>query len=94
VKLLVAAHPDSARYVLEGRLPIHLAVENGWPCHDLLLCVHPEALNIRDQATGFVPFQSAAMSEAGDLSLDVTFELFRADPVNALIQQSRIGTEA
>jgi hypothetical protein len=83
VKLLLAAHPASARHTLKGRLPIHVAVENGWPCHDLLLSVYPEALDARDPATGFVPFQAAANSDGSGLSLDVTFELFRANPVHA-----------
>lgn len=82
IKTLLSAHPTSARHpALGGRLPIHLAVENGWPCHDLLLSVYPEALGVPDPVTGLLPFQSAASSHAvSDLSLDVTFELFRANP--------------
>jgi len=86
VKLLISAHPDSARLPFSnGSLPIHVAVANGWPCHDLLLAVYPKALDIVDPVTGLVPFQAAATSDAVPvLSLDVTFELFRANPVNAL----------
>jgi len=84
VKILLSAHPASARHPFpNGRLPIHAAVQNGWPCHDLLLSVYPESLDIRDPVTGFVPFQAAASSgSVPGLSLDVTFELFRANPAN------------
>merc|ERR1712150_289918 len=97
VKLLLAAHPKSARQSLKGgRLPIHLAIENGWPCHDLLLSVFPESLNIRDPANKLAPFQAAANSDAQEFSLDVTFELFRANPVHAALarQGSQVGTKA
>jgi hypothetical protein len=99
VKILLAANPSSARYCLKGRLPIHVAVENGWPCHDLLLSVYPEALDIRDPATGFVPFQAAASSGGNSVSglpsLDVTFELFRANPMYAASQhESRLEISA
>ena len=73
-----------------------MAVVNGWPCHDLLLSVYPESLDIQDPMTGFVPFLGAAAAASvidvttngGDsgepgLSLDMTFELFKANPVHA-----------
>jgi hypothetical protein len=98
VKLLLVAHPLSARHLIRGRLAIHMAVENGWPCHDLLLSLYPESLDIRDPATGFVPFQVAASSKAGGISLDVTFELFRANPMHVdrrlAHQGPRVGAQA
>lgn len=84
VMLLLAACPSSARHpAWGGRLPIHIAIENGWPCHDLLLSLYPEALETRDPATGLLPFQTAAANAgvASGLALDVTFELFRANPM-------------
>ena len=60
-------------------------IENGWPCHDLLLSIWPESIEMSDPRTGLLPFQSAvtttAPSESSmDLSLDVAFELLRANP--------------
>lgn len=92
VKILLSACPSSARQPFDGgRLPIHMAIVNGWPCHDLLLSVYPESLDKRDPSTGFVPFQAAAAAAASGcddngapgLSLDMTFELLRANPVHA-----------
>ena len=65
--------------------PLHMAIENGWPCHDLLLSIWPESIEMSDPRTGLLPFQSAvtttAPSESSmDLSLDVAFELLRANP--------------
>jgi hypothetical protein len=62
VKILLEACPASAKHSMQGgRLALHAALENGWPCHDLLLAVHPEALDIPDPKTGLFPFQSAAL---------------------------------
>lgn len=69
--------------------PFHLAIQNGWPCHDLLLSVWPESIEYRDPRTGLLPFQAALStpSEAKreqatgpDLSLNIAFELLRANP--------------
>eukprot|EP00934_Nitzschia_sp_Nitz4_P002910 Nitzschia sp. Nitz4//scaffold89_size161592//129569//130823//NITZ4_002395-RA/size161592-snap-gene-0.140-mRNA-1//1//CDS//3329559667//2900//frame0 len=85
VQLLLEAHPSSASHMFEGKLPLHMAIENGWPCHDLLLAAYPEALNTHDQKTTLLPFQSAASFDTNaPLSLDVTFELLLANPDNAV----------
>lgn len=92
VKTLLQAHPQSARYLLHRRLPIHWAVENHWPCHDLLLSVYPEALDAQDSTLELYPFQIAATSvssckqsesiSSAVSSLDITFELLRANPTH------------
>lgn len=98
IKLLLATYPVSAKQCFNGRSTLHLAVANGWPCHDLLLSIYPEALDIQDPATGLVPFQIAATAKSeqsepsavvsSSCSLDVTYELFRANPSHAKIMQN------
>lgn len=96
VKILLQAHPDSARHGMYGRLPLHMAVENGWPCHDLLLAVFPEALDMSDPKTELFPFQTAARAKEQpcaatafcELDLDVTYELLRANPTHARALES------
>lgn len=83
VKILLEAHPMSAKHLVNGRLALHMAIDNGWPCHDLLLAVCPEALDAPDPRTELFPFQSAAKEEMAYMSLDVTFELLRANPTHA-----------
>jgi hypothetical protein len=102
VKILIEAHPESVRHVSTnmdgGRLALHMAVEQNWPCHDLLLSVFPEALQMVDPKTELFPFQTAAARAAAAgvkeqppqqpykatasfcESLDVTYELLRANP--------------
>merc|ERR1712232_272575 len=95
VKTLLKVHPESARCLLHARLPIHWAVENHWPCHDLLLSVYPEALGAQDSISELYPFQIAATATSvstrtvygqSDMSsgssLDITFELLRANPTH------------
>ena len=99
LKILLEANPDSARCCFSGRLPLHMALENGWPCHDLLLSLFPEALNTKDPTTELYPFQSSALSELRPpkiprapsssgpvdiLDLDITYELLRANPSHAV----------
>jgi len=92
IKILLQAHPQSAKYKQDGRFAIHMAVENGWPCHDLLLALFPEALEVPD-AKNMLPFQTAAASSSagcrtetsGMISgLDIAFELLRANPTQIL----------
>jgi hypothetical protein len=87
VKILLEAHPVSATHWIYGRLPLHMAIENGWPCHDLLLAIFPEALDSPDHHTDLFPFQTAAKhlmsSSSSPISLDVTYELLRANPTHA-----------
>jgi hypothetical protein len=80
----------------EALYPLHMAIENGWPCHDLLMAIWPESIEIPDPRTGLLPFQSASSTlpllstpirlntAAPDLSLDITFELLRANPTMAI----------
>ena len=93
IKILLEACPSSGRHMLKGRTALHLAVANGWPCHDLLLALHPESLDMRDPSTKLYPFQTAAIRsteqsavgkvDTSSCSLDVTYELFRANPTHA-----------
>eukprot|EP00980_Cylindrotheca_fusiformis_P010587 scaffold2353_cov134-Cylindrotheca_fusiformis.AAC.10 len=81
IKILLEAFPRAAEYMLNHRLPIHIAIENGWPCHDLLLALYPEALNTQDSKSDLLPFQTAAlMVDSASPGLDITFELLRANP--------------
>lgn len=79
-KILLEAHPQSAKRWVDGQLPLHMAVKNGWPCHDLLLSLFPEALDARDMQTELFPFQAAAKYHLTPLSLDIAYELLRANP--------------
>lgn len=101
VQLLLEAHPIAAMHQISGRLPLHLAVENGWPCHDLLLALHPEALNAPEPSTELFPFQTAAKCHQvsnSSLSLDMTFDLLRANPIHARSisnnERHRVGAKA
>lgn len=97
VKLLLEAHPLSAKQLINGRLALHMAVENGWPCHDLLLAVFPEALDAPDPRTELYPFQTAAKVEMSPISMDVTYELLRANPTHARSlgkEGQRVGAQA
>lgn len=98
-QLLLEACPTSASHRFRGKLPLHMAVENGWPCHDLLLAAHPESLDALDPTTELFPFQAAAkhhMSFETPISLDMTYELLRANPVHAccLHKETREGVRA
>jgi hypothetical protein len=89
--LLLQACPEAACFASTMRPCLHVALENGWPCHDVLLMAAPDALQTRDQKTGFFPFQMAACSnvswgskkKGGLSSLDVTYSLLREDPCQA-----------
>ena len=98
VKILLEAYPCAAKHAVNDRMALHLAIENGWPCHDLLLAVYPEALNILDPKTELFPFQTAARAKEATCSmelkgLDVTYELLRANPTYAM-QGARVGAQA
>lgn len=43
-----------------GRFPLHLAIENGWPVHDLIISMAPAALDQVDGWSKFYAFQIAA----------------------------------
>lgn len=94
VQLLLEAHPASAMHAVSNRLPLHLAIENSWPCHDLLLALHPEALNAQEPQTELLPFQAAAKRHQfsnSSLALDMTFDLLRANPMHARIIPNNEG---
>jgi ankyrin repeat protein len=95
IALLIEAHPRSARTVTsDGRLPIHLALENGWPGFEEMLNKAPESRETRDVKTGLYPFQTAAAAASpkttcgrkrkrvnGAQSLDTIYKLLREDPM-------------
>lgn len=86
-QLLLEANPTSASRWAEGKLPLHLAIENGWPCHDLLLAAYPDALDAPDPSTELFPFQVAAKHHhltSSPIAVDVAYDLLRANPCNAL----------
>lgn len=93
IALLLEAYPEAARLVSKARLPLHVALEQGWPCHDLLFKAAPDALQTRDTKTGLYPFQIAACSDVswgsskkkkGVNSLNVMYDLLRDDPCQAV----------
>ncbi len=83
-----ATSPDS-----QGRYPIHLAVQNGWPCHDLIVSTAPLTLEIRDAVNNMYPFQIAACTshvkikveqsdrELNQIQLSTLYELVRESPL-------------
>lgn len=73
-----------------GRYPIHLAIENGWPCHDIIVGSAPFTLEIIDPISGMYPFQVAACAncrksdggESGDSKqLSTLYEIIRECPL-------------
>jgi hypothetical protein len=63
IKFLLQKYPRWASTCNnEGRLPLHLAMENGWPCHDIIAAAAPQSLETRDLKTRFYPFQICASS--------------------------------
>lgn len=62
ITILIDSFKQSAFLVTrnEGRLPIFLALENGWPCYEVLIRAFPQALHRRDPITCLYPFQVAA----------------------------------
>jgi hypothetical protein len=88
-RLLLEAHPESAAVWINGKSALHMAIENGWPCHDLLLALYPEALNSLDLHTELFPFQAAALkcaeaTSCSPMAFDVTYELLRSNPANLI----------
>ncbi len=91
IKYILKHFPSSARVPnSDGRLPLHIGVENGWPCHDLLVAAAPSALEVRDPQTGFYPFILATSSKMqvvnngekqGLMELSALYELIRWGPL-------------
>jgi hypothetical protein len=95
ILLLVQACPLAAgESTGDHRLPLTLAIENGWPYHDELLKAAPDVLQIRDKKTKLFPFQTAACAASARKytkksrkrcfdELDLTFTLLLEDPMQA-----------
>eukprot|EP00550_Attheya_septentrionalis_P002081 CAMPEP_0198291960 /NCGR_PEP_ID=MMETSP1449-20131203/9287_1 /TAXON_ID=420275 /ORGANISM="Attheya septentrionalis, Strain CCMP2084" /LENGTH=379 /DNA_ID=CAMNT_0043990647 /DNA_START=49 /DNA_END=1184 /DNA_ORIENTATION=- len=87
--ILLEAYAEAAGIPTpDGRLPLHLAVEQGWESHDLLLEAAPLALATRDYKTRLYPFQLAATFQStlqlkSVAALNRTFLLLRFNPVLA-----------
>lgn len=96
-KIIIKADTLAVMYGIstdEQVYPLHMAVANGWPCHDLLLAAWPESIGLVDPRTGLLPFQTAAAaasstslhtsslsnSSVPNFGLDMAFELLKADP--------------
>mmetsp|Transcript_18515 Transcript_18515/g.26151 ORF Transcript_18515/g.26151 Transcript_18515/m.26151 type:complete len:396 (-) Transcript_18515:229-1416(-) len=95
ILLFIQAHPVAAGASTgDGRLPLTLAIENGWPYHDELLKAAPDVLQVRDKKTKLFPFQTAACAASTRKytkksrkrcfdELDLTFTLLLQDPMQA-----------
>lgn len=66
----------------DGRLPIHVAIDCGrsWPFMSELLSGSPDTISAVDGPTQLFPFQQAACSGDGGLSLTIIYELLRRAP--------------
>ena len=53
-----------------GKLPIHIAIENGWPVHDLIVGAAPHTLEVKDPVTGLYPFLLAASITTKTTTID------------------------
>jgi hypothetical protein len=81
--VLLEANPQAASQTNgEGRLPLHLAIENRSLSHETavapLLHLAPQALLARDMKTRLYPFANAAVGSMA--KLDLTFSLLQRDP--------------
>ncbi len=71
----------------DGCLPLHLGIENGWPCHDMLVKAFPFGLEVTDPRTGFYPFILATNAESQvnekkkSAELCTLFELIKWGPL-------------
>jgi hypothetical protein len=63
MEFLLEEYPEAAGIADgQGRLPLHIAMECGQSCADLLLDVEPRALATRCMVTHMYPFQLAAFA--------------------------------
>ena len=85
VKFFLKRNRDASKTQnTNGELPLHLAIQNGWPCHDILVSAAPIALETRDEKSKLYPFQISAISPTrkDDLSeFSILFELIRESPM-------------
>lgn len=71
-----------------GCYPIHLAIENGWPCHDLIIGAAPSTLEMKNKY-GFYPYQIASYEKCSTtplvqderVRLSILFEIIREGPL-------------
>lgn len=69
ITFLSSLHPAAAQcFTCEGRLPLHLAIENGKSITDIqhLLSLSPRSLETRDMKTRLLPFMLSAVDEVAD----------------------------
>jgi hypothetical protein len=84
LKLLLEAYPSAAAQVNgDGRLPLHLAIENvSHISFDSVLkpLLHqaPRALTVRDMKTRLYPFAASAVGRSANL--DLVYNLLKLDP--------------
>jgi len=88
IKYTLKNYPTSAsKPDMQGQFPIHLAIQNNWPCHDLIVSAAPHALEIPNSTNCLYPFQMAALScngvnRNGRISqLGMLYELIREGPL-------------
>jgi hypothetical protein len=88
IKFILKTFPSSVdKPNEEGCLPLHLAIEHGWPCHDMLVKAFPYGLEVKDPRSGFYPFLLAtnAESQVNDkkesAELCTLFELIKWGPL-------------
>jgi hypothetical protein len=65
LELTMRAYPRAVRVLVEGRLPLHVAIDAGKTWDDLSLIVEeePRALKVKELATGLFPFQLMAIHQ-------------------------------
>jgi len=80
---LLEIHPEASDIPnLQGRLPLHLGLENGLTLNDgmrQILSVSPRSLSVRDQCVRLYPYATAAASTRSDL--DTIYQLVRESPI-------------
>jgi hypothetical protein len=66
LELTMRAYPRAVRVLVEGRLPLHVAIGAGKTWEDLSLIVEeePRALKVKEFATGLFPFQLMAVHQS------------------------------
>jgi hypothetical protein len=83
----MAGIPDA-----NGSYPIHLAIANGWPCHDMIVGKAPFTLAMKDR-NDMYPYQICALTESHSkgMRLSVLFEIIREGPLLLLEDRGNIN---
>jgi len=88
IKYILKTYPSSIKNRNhDGRFPLHIGVENGWPCHDILVAAYPSAIDVQDPVTKFYPFQLACNAQSqvsekkGLTELSTLYELINWNPL-------------